>query len=101
MEGLTKTRRPCCSDRRGIARGSWCSVLNVVTAPASKDSDPLPMQQPHFDDLCKSHVAEQGEYKDGPVQPRKMRETQHRGQWGIAPNTPRGLAAQPTEGYIR
>ena len=36
--------------------------------------DPVLSQQPHFDDLCQAHVAEQREHKDGPVQPRQVRE---------------------------
>ncbi len=36
--------------------------------------NPVPPQQPHFDDLRKSNVAEQRQQKNWPVQPRQVSE---------------------------
>ena len=53
------------------------------TASSGRALDPVPSQQPYLSDLRKSHVAEQREHKDGPVQSRQEREAQRRGQRGI------------------
>lgn len=54
-----------------------------VTVAGHGGLDPLLSQQPHLDDLCKAHVAEQREHKDWPVEPRQVCEAEGRGQGGI------------------
>src|ERR1022692_4317662 len=71
------------SRRNALSNGAPDKRVGKDPASSGRALDPVPSQQPYLSDLRKSHVAEQREHKDGPVQPRQVREAQRGGQRGI------------------